>query len=314
VVARTGDAAVGVTGGFLKTFSFSEPIGVVASTAATFIASIGDTPTPGGAEVSQAIYACAGGDLNCHSGTGTLTPLVVLGDAVDDRPGNEFCRFTHLAASVYGISFRAAISTDCATVPPVDGVFRQAFGVFAGSVATLALAGEPAAVPSSTYEQFRDDIDINNNGAVTFRARTRNAMTSELLTSQFICDPATCPTVPAEVAVSIDDLIPGGNVITRLETPRVMISDANDLAFFAKSKGLQGSQKGVYIRRANGTIETVADKGDAAPPLNPMDPSATFTTFRDGVAFSDDGRVAFAARIKRSSGPKPARHGIFVFE
>lgn len=314
VVARTGDPAAGLPSGSLAEFSHSEPIGLVATTAAAFIATIGNAPTVDGLEVRQVIYACAGGDLDCHSGSGTLTPVVALGDAVDDRPGSEICRITDLAASIYGVAFRADVSSDCLTVPAVAGVFRKPLGVFAGSVATLALVGEAAAFPTSTYEQIRDNVDINNDGAVTFRARTRNTTTADQLTSQFICDPATCPAAPAAAAVSIGDPLPGGNAITRMETPRTMISDANDLAFFAKSKGPLGHQEGVYLRRADGTIETVAERGDIAPPLHPMDPIAHFSSLSNAVALSDDGRVAFAARILRTSGPRPLRHGIFAFE
>jgi hypothetical protein len=45
-----------------------------------------------------------------------------------------------------------------------------------------------------------------------------------------------------------------------------------------------------------------------------MDPAAIFSRVSSAVALSDDGRVAFVAKIKRSSGPKRMRRGIFVFE
>ncbi len=313
-VARTGDVATGLASGFLKRFQYSEPIGLVATTAVAFIAVISDMPNVGGVDVDQVVYACAGGDLDCHAGSGTLTPMVALQDAVDDRPGQEICKISHLAGSEYGVAFRADISSDCLTVPAVQGVFRMAFGVPAGSVQTLALVGEPAEFPMSSYTQFRRAIDINNDGAVAFRARTNSTLSLGVKTTQFICDPATCPAAPAEAAVSVGDLLPGGNAIKAMESGRTVISDAGDLAFFARSKGPSAGKKGIYIRRANSTIDVVAEKGDTAPMLNPMDPAATFSAFASAVAISDDGRVAFRAKIKRDTGPKKSRQGIFVFE
>ena len=312
--ARTGDVAVGLASGFLKRFSYTEPIGLVATTAVTFIATISDMPNVGGLDVDQVIYSCAGGDLDCHAGTGTLTPLVTLQDPVDDRPGQEICSISHLAGSEYGIAFRAEIAADCVLGPTTQGVFRKAFGVPAGSVQTVALVGEPAEPAMSTYTSFRRAIDINNDGTVAFRARWGSTLFTGVRTTQFICDPATCPSAPAEEAVTVGDLLPGGNAIKAMENPKTVISDAGDLAFFARSKGPLGGQKGVYIRRANGTIETVADKGDVAPTLNVMDPVANFAAFSKGVAMSDDGRVAFRAKIKRSAGTQKTRQGIFVFE
>lgn len=313
-VARTGDPAAGLPVGFLKRFSYSEPIGLVASTAVTFIATISDMPNVDGVDIGQVIYACSGGDLNCHAGTGTLNRVVAILDTVDDRPGQKFCKISHLAGSVYGVAFRAEISSDCLLGTRAAGVFRKGFGVFAGSVQTLALAGEPATFPSSTYDQFRRAIDINNNGVVAFRARTRSTLMTGVKTTQFICDPATCPGAPAQAAISVGDPLPGGAFVKAMENPRTVISDAKDLAFFAKSKGPLGGQKGIYIRHSNGSITVVAEKGVAAPMFDPMDPSATFSAFNKAVAISDDGRVAFRAKIKRSSGPKKSRQGIFVYE
>ena len=71
-VARTGDVAVGLASGFLKRFSYTEPIGLVATTAVTFIATISDMPNVGGLDIDQVIYSCAGGDLDCHASSGTL--------------------------------------------------------------------------------------------------------------------------------------------------------------------------------------------------------------------------------------------------
>ena len=312
--ARTGDPAAGLSSGFLKRFNDVEPLGLAATTAVTFIADISDMPNIGGLDVSQVIYACSGGDLDCHAGTGTLNRIVALGDAVDDRPGQEICKISHLAGSEYGVAFRAKISPDCTSMAEVDGVFRKQFGVGAGTVETLALVDEAAALPGSTYIQFRDAIDIANDGTVAFRARTRSTLHAGVETALFICDPTSCPASPAEAAVSKYDTLPGGNEIRSMEIPRTVISDAGDLAFFAKSSGPQGSQKGIYIRRANGTIEAVAEKGDTVPMLSPMDPAAVFTSFSSAVAMSDDGRVAFLAKIRRASGPKRARRGIFVYE
>lgn len=312
-VARTGTPA-GTASGFLQRFSYSEPIGLVATTAVAFIATISDMPNTGGQEIGEAIYACAGGDLDCHAGSGTLTRLVTGGDPVADRPGQEICKITHLASSEYGVAFRAEISSDCTSVPAVKGVFRLAFGVLAGTVETVALIGEPAAFPTSTYSDFRRAIDMNNNGTVAFRARTTSTMMTGVRTTQFICNPATCPATPAEAAVSVGDTLPSGNTLKAMENPAVAISDAGDLAFFARSKGSAPGKKGIYIRRANGMIEAVAEKGDAAPMLMPMDPTAIFTSFKNGVGISAGGRVAFLGKIKRSAGPKKLRKGIFAFE
>ena len=61
-------------------------------------------------------------------------------------------------------------------------------------------------------------------------------------------------------------------------------------------------------------IEAVAEKGGAAPMLLPMDPTAIFTSFKNGVGISAGGRVAFLGKIKRSAGAKKLRKGIFAFE
>jgi hypothetical protein len=310
-IARTGDVASGLPMGFLRRMSYVEPIGLVATTAVAFISDISDVPNVGGVDVDEVIYTCSGGDLNCHSGSGTLTPIVMRGDAVDDRPGDEVCDLTHLASSEYGVAFRASIGPDCTLGPFTRAILRKAFG---GSVETIAYEGGPAEFPMSEYTQFRRAIDIANDGTVAFRARTRTQLAVGQKTTQFLCDPATCPAAPAEAAVSVGDTLPGGNTIRSMEMPRTVVSDAGDLAFYAKSNGPLGGKTGVYIRRANGTIEKVAEKGDPAPKLFLAEPNSVFRTIRKVVSISDDGRVAFGAKTLRGVGPTKTRQGIFVFE
>jgi hypothetical protein len=310
-IVRTGDVAGGLPSGFLKRFSYTEPIGLVATTAVAFIADISAVPNVGGVDVDEVIYTCSGGDLNCHVGSGTLTPIVMRGDDVDDRPGDRICDITHLASSEFGVAFRASVGPDCLLGPLTPAILRKAFG---GSVETLAIEGGTAAFTMSTYTQFRRAIDVANDGTVAFLARTMSQAFIGVRTAMFICDPATCPAAPAEAAVSVGDTLPGGNLIRFFEMPRTVISDAGEMAFYAKSNGPQKGKTGIYIRRANGTIEKIAEKGDTAPKLTLAEPDSVFRSVRKVVAMSDDGRVAFLAKTKRDVGPMKTRQGVFVFE
>lgn len=104
IVDLTGDPVPG--GGLVDTF---KPALLTASGAVVFVASI----SGGGAGVDQGILRCTGGDANCSSGTGALEALVRGNDPVPDRPGREFCSFLALAASDWGIAFRAGTKVDC---------------------------------------------------------------------------------------------------------------------------------------------------------------------------------------------------------
>jgi hypothetical protein len=310
-VARTGDVAAGLPSGFLRRFDYPEPIGLVATTAIAFIVDITDVPNVGGTDVGEVIYTCSGGDLNCHSGTGVLSIIVKVGDDVDDRPGDKVCEITHLASSEYGVGFRGEVGPDCLLGPFTQAVMRKAFG---GPIETLAYIGGPAVFPSSSYTQFRRAIDIANDGTVGFRARTVTLLAVGQKTTTFLCDPATCPAAPAEAAVSVGDTLPDGNIIRSMEMPKTVISDAGDFAFYCKSNGVVGGKSGIYIRRAGGMIDTVAEKSDMAPKLSLAEPDSFFKSFRKMVEMSSDGRVVFLAKTIRATGPVKTRQGIFVYE
>jgi hypothetical protein len=262
-----------------------------------------------GVEINQGIFRCVGGNGNCsaaNGGTGILETLALVNDPVTDRPGREFCSYGALAASNYGIFFRATTKNDCADglEAPLNGVFRMPYG---GPVQTVALTGEPAEpfpTPGGTVYADPQDLGINDTGFVTFRANTSGLLST---TGLYVCDPVTCPAAPADAAVLKGEVDDDGNAFNRLSTP--VISNAGDIAFSARLR-LGTSRYGVYIRRLVGDdIETIALRGDATPP----DLAGGFFLRFYQPSISSAGKVAFRARIKWPVS-NATRYGIFAFE
>src|SRR5213594_1152089 len=148
---------------------------------------------------------------------------------------------------------------------PLLGVCRKPFG---GAVVTVALQGDPAnpVLPpgGTTYGVLLGAPAVENDGIVVFRGVTTGLFVNDVL---YLCDPASCPTVPAEAAVKQGDADGNGSFFERFSSPA--LSDAADIAFQANvNDGLRTS--GIYIRRAaGGTIETVARINDVAPGVSP---------------------------------------------
>ncbi len=305
-VATTGDPVPAPATGYLERFAFGRLIdtGDVA-----FEASISGGALVVGVRVDQGLFLCSGGDGNCsaaNGGSGTLSTLALVNDAVPDRPGREFCSFAQLDASTFGITFRASTRLDCADASelPAVGVFRKPA---AGAIETLALQGEAANPNPSlggTVYVLPQPPAISNTGVVAFVSAVTGSVTTA---GVYRCTPGICPASPAQAAVSPGDTDVDGNVLINLEAPDV--SDAGDIAFHARVAP-PGARKveALYIKRAAGSLDRIALAGDVVPGSSPV---ATFRGLGQPSA-SPGGKVAFLGRIRR--GTPPQLHGVFVFE
>jgi len=305
-VAATGDPVPAPATGLMKTFSVG---GLTDAGDVVFETTISGGAVMSGVEVNQGIFRCVGGNGDCstqNGGTGTLTTLALVDDAVPDRAGREFCSFAELAASTFGVAFRALTKLDCANTaePEAVGVFRLPL---AGAIETVALQGEPAnSFPPSggtTYATLLEPA-IANTGMVAFRATTAGLLVTSAL---YRCAPATCPASPADVVVSAGETDGAGNVFSAFSAPGV--SDVGDVAFDARIRQGPGAHDGLYIKRVGGTLDTIAVGGDPVPGSNP--PGA----FRDMARprMSPGGKVVFPGRERVFTTHKTLR-GVFVFE
>jgi hypothetical protein len=264
-----------------------------------------------GVEVDQGLFRCTGGDGNCSAtGTGTLETVLLVNDAVADRPGREFCSFGELSASAYGVAFRAETKMDCANnaEPELEGVFRKPI---LGLVETLALAGEPAEpFPSpggTTYVSPVGEPTIENLGTVAFLATSAGVTSTSAL---YICDPVGCPPALADAAVNRGDLDDDGAGLRAFSRPAISL--AKDIAFAAKADPPNGAPYyAMYVRRfATTDIEQIARTNDTVPGLVP---SAIFRFHLEPPSISAGGKIAFKSRIRRSVSPKN-RQAVFIVE
>ena len=278
------------------------------------ITDVGDvvflTSLTGGAAGDAAIFRCTGGDGNCSPntgppGSGVLSTLARVGDAVPDRAGREFCSLLAVRGSSFGIAFTATTKLDCTDMLeiPLTGVFRRPT---AGVVATIALVGEPTSIGPTTYTGFRGAPAIANIGDVSFQADLAGTPSAAL----FRCNVATCPAAPATGAVERGEADVSGNAISFFSQPSV--SNVGDLVFNARvSGGPAGVSNGVFVwRAATDMIEPVALKNDSVPGII----GAVFRSLLQGPpAISSGGKIAFKAKIKRPASPRN-RYGIFIEE
>ena len=303
-VSVLGDPVPGVAG---LLHELSVPV-MVDPGLVVFSATLSGGAVVGGVTIDQVILRCGGGDGNCSSGSGTLDVLVSKNDPVPDRPGRRLCDLREVAASSWGIVFRASTRLDCAGVdPPVGGVFRQRFG---GALETVALAGEaaePFPAPGGTvYASFVDEaLGIENDGIVVFQASTTQLVGTR---AQYVCDPGSCPAAPAVAAVALGDAAPGGGVFRRFSAPAV--TDAGDLVFSAVASGAPGLVRALYVRHPDDAIDVLALEGAAVPGSVPP---ATVRRYGE-PSVSPDGRVVFRAIIRNVTPPRNARRGMFVIE
>jgi len=307
-VALLGDTVPGVTGllsGFSSAF-------ITDASAVVFRGTISGAASVGGVDLDEGIFRCSGGDGDCSSGTGSLETLVLRNDLVDDRPGRELCHLYEPAASDFGVAFYADTKEDCADGGEFTrrGVFRLAYG---GSIETIALEGEPCepepGTGGTTYGLIRNGPDIANDGSVVFKARTTGILSNSVL---YLCDFATCPAAPAEAAVNQGQADPDGNVFKYFSTPAV--SDAGDMAFKARGRGATGTVTGVYVRRGDWTLETIALTEQLVPNLLPQSQFSKIRAKGSGIDMSSGGRVAFKAKVKRTLPPRFNLEGIFLAE
>jgi len=264
----------------------------------------------GGSAGDAALLRCSGGDGNCSPqtappGTGTLTTLVRVGDAVPDRAGREFCSFLGARASTFGVAFTASTKLDCTdnAETAATGIFRLPF---LGAVTTVALVGEASGVGPTTWSNFRGTPSIANNGKIGFQSDLAGTPSAGL----FLCDPATCPAASPTVAVEIGQLDGSNNAFRYFSPPSV--SDAGDLAFNTRlSGGPAGVTNGLYVwRSATDTFDVIGLKNDPVPGVI----GGIFTSFLQGPpSMTSTGRVAFKAKIKRPVAPRN-RVGIFIDE
>ncbi len=264
--------------------------------------------TVSGGLIGEGIFQCAGGDMDCMAGSGTLAEMLIEGSAVADRPGREFCSFeTGVRCSDWGIVFRASTKLNCSDAgeSALGGVFRMAFG---GAVETLALEGEAAdsiaLLPSPSYSSFRDPPEINSAGNVVFRARVTSSGGNE--EGLYECDPAaSCPAVTATARFAsggLDTFVPT-NAVARIASPG--IDDSGRIVFFASARN-NGIGRAIYkLEPAAAQPDLVAYDGAGIPDQ----PGATIRRpFVPHV--SPAGKIAFRARVKNAVG----KIGIFLWQ
>jgi hypothetical protein len=305
-VALTGDPVPAPGTGLLKTLSFAR---ITEAGDVAFQATISGGAVVLGVEVNQGLFRCTGGDGNCSSGgTGTLDTLVLVNDAVPDRPGRRFCDFVDVAASDYGVVFRADTKLDCSNggETALGGVFRQPF---AGAVQTIGLVGEAAEpFPSpggTTYVSFDTPAAIENAGAVAFVASTTGVLDTSAI---YRCDPPACPPARATELVQSGDLDTQGEAFHVFSAPG--ISAARDVAFTSRVFGAAGSLHGLFVRRQSGGVETIVRTGDVVPGSSPQ---ALFRLSLTTPAMSEGGKIAFESKIHRVVRPR-TRDGLFAVE
>ena len=305
IVALTADPSPAGPGFFKK---FSAAI-ITDAGDVVFEAFISGGAVVGGVSIDRGYFRCGGGDGNCSTGgTGTIETLVLKNDLVPDRPGRKLCDLKAVGASIFGTAFLAPTKLDCVSAmeTPLLGIFRKPFG---GVITTLALQGEPSnpvLPPGGTiYANLVGAPAISSTGIVAFRGFTAGVLTHDIL---YLCDPATCPGTPAQVAVEEGDSDGMTSFFVRLSTPA--ISDVADIAFEARvNDGLRAS--GIYIRRAaGGTIDTVARTNDVAPSISP---TTQFSTF-NAPSMSPAGKVAFHTRLRPLGSSSIPHEGLFLFE
>lgn len=325
LVSLLGDPAPAGVAGLLNLLSLPA---INDAGALVFKATISGAAVVGGVALDQGIFRCSGGDGNCSSGgSGTLTTLVLRNDPVPDRAGREFCGFTAVAASNFGIAFRAQTRPDCTLATGTrEGIFRMPFG---GAIETIALQNETSGpfpdlggTDGTKYSSADGSLGsplIENSGIVGFQALTSGIVTIRAL---YLCDPAaSCPTfttppngmpgdVIAETAVFQGQTDDDANTFQTLSEPA--LSDGGDIAFTAEGRTPGGKDtRGVYIRRfADGDIETIVLQGNSVPGVVP---AAEFTSFVQ-PSMSADGKVAFKATIRATNPPRKRRVGIFLFQ
>lgn len=251
--------------------------------------------------VDEAILMCPG---TCPGGAG-LVKQVQEGDTLPAL-SDKICEFRELAASDFGLAFRAATRVDCADgdEPKVRHIFRKPV---VGDVVSVAAEGEASnplpGLDGTTYASFPGRPDVSNNGAVVFLARTAGALKAQNI---YLCEPGSCPGSPAIVAVAQGDLA-DGDAFKSFGNPGV--SDAWDVVFSADLTG--ASVCGVYVRRyAPVSIETIARNGQTAPAPTP----AVFRCPDGDPAISAAGDIAFRGTIRTTTPPKRNLKGIFHFE
>lgn len=301
-----GDAVPAPGSGLLNQLSLAQ---IADSGDVAFKSTISGGAVVGLVTIDQGIFRCSGGDGNCSAGgTGVLTTEVLKNDSVPDRAGREFCDFSGLDISSYGIAFRASTQVDCSDngESPLVGIFRMPLF---GTIETVALSGEtsePFPVPAgTTYSSINSAPTINNSGTVAFGASATGNVGRRAL---YLCAVGTCPAAPATDAVDTGQTDDDGNVFKSFSAPT--ISDADDIAFAAPVRGTPRVTTGLYVRRATPDIETVALDEDPVPGLVP---AAKFASLPPGPSISSAGKIAFRASVSRSVSPK-RRTGVFVDE
>ena len=302
-VSLAGDAAPG--GGFLA--SVSNPT-MTDSGAVVFMAVVngdcepGPVPSPGcpAPGSDKRMFRCA---TTCPGGAG-LETLLRPDQGISDRSSvDRVCDILEVAASDWGIAFHASTSDIPCHIHfglGARGVFRMQFG---HPIETVALEDEPAnASPPSgaaTYRVFSAPA-IEDHGLVAFHATTSGLVEGA---GVYACDPATCAAAPADLAVAAGSADAQGRILHGLSAP--VLSNAADIAFHGRGT----SACNVYIRRSSdGSVETVAAKGDPAP----AEPGSTFGCL-GAPSISGDGTVVFPGGYTRPSKPKTGK-GIFLFE
>ncbi|TFH30335.1 MAG: hypothetical protein E4H00_05335 [Myxococcales bacterium] len=255
----------------------------------------------GSATTEEGIFACAGGDGNCVSGSGVAWTLIRTGDVVS---GREICEFEDsVRVSDYGVAFRAKTRVNCSSSSEalLAAVMRLDFADTVGPE-IVALVGNPTDLgPTVPYSRFRDTPTINDGGTLAFRGDVSGGGT--ISEAVFRCDPgAGCPATALPVSVVDKGQIVGGSELRRFSSPQ--IANNGDIVFQSRPKGGTTVGRTLYVRRAGGAIQLVATGG------SPVDePGATLR--RVGTHYGNSGgTIVFRSTVQ---GP-PWKVGLFLWQ
>jgi hypothetical protein len=304
LVALAGDSAPSGMDGDLVAFPRVVNTG---SEGVVFIAQTSAGP------VDEGILRCAASS-NCHTTPGALETLVTKGDSLPaPHATREICGFHSVAASNWGIAFRASTKEDCSGVEVAkDGVFRMEFGQ---SLETVALVGDDAE-PSGDYASIIESPAIEAAGIVAFQASTTGGVNII-----YRCDPSDCPgaNLPEDLIASgslLSSPNPAGhNQKLRFFSSPVLKDGGTVIAFRARVKDLTANDQfdGIFTIDS-GAVSMIARTTTAAltPFVTPLGGNTVFQGIFD-PSMSPGGNIAFRGTVKQTVTPKTVTEGIFLF-
>jgi hypothetical protein len=297
---------------------FVGPSGGLAKAAAT-----GDTSPAGGAfdkfpAVSRVnplgdvafVATVVGGPNGVFLYDATLTTVSAVGlvnDAALD--GRQLCEYLDVGLGATGaVAVRANTKVDCSSVvePELVGIYEKT-GL---SFARVALEGDAAPSPSTTYAQFIGAPDVNLTNKVMFRGRTVGVAGGIGI---FLHDPVG-PTTTLVVTTGAFAPTSGGAIKTLAPAG---VTDGDRVAIGARVSG-GVAKTGIYL--FDGTDEKVVDSSDDAP-NDAFGPNSFYSKINpgnrknnEGIGVSRSGTwVSYTAKVKDTLGT-PNASGVFRCE